>query len=87
MQEFKYYIDRKVTCIERETIWVEAETKEIANRKAKEAALLGLDFVDPEMESEYEISYETITGVMAKNGDPIITVVDADTNVRIYVNE
>lgn len=87
MEEFKYYIDRKVICIERETIWVEAESKKEANRIAKEAALLGLSFVDPDADSEFEILYETLNGVMGKNGDPIVEVIDAKTNVRLYVNE
>lgn len=87
MEEFKYYIDRKVICIERETIWVEAENKKDANRIAKEAALLGSSFVDTDADSEFEILYETLNGVMGKNGDPIVEVIDAKTNVRLYVNE
>ena len=56
MKNFKYEIERPAKCIERQTIYVEAESKEEADEIVKNSDLFNL-------EGEYDILYETINYV------------------------
>ena len=53
MKNFKYEIERPVKCIERQTIYVEAESKEEADYIVKNSDLFNF-------EGEYDILYESI---------------------------
>lgn len=87
MEEFVFYLNRIVKCEEREVLHIMAENKDDAKETAKKAALLGTEFLDILVDSEFELVYETLSPVLNKNGEAIVSLVDPETNVCLYTNQ